>query len=51
VIDIAIIGAASFYRNLKDKSNTLFTASLYEIDRIIDDKLQAKYTESDNRVE
>jgi transposase InsO family protein len=50
-IDIAMIGAAGFHRNLKDKSNTLFTASLYEIDRIIDDKLQAEYAESDNRVE
>jgi hypothetical protein len=50
-IDIAMIGAAGFHRNLKDKSNTLFTASIYEIDRIIDEKLQAEYNESDGRVE
>jgi hypothetical protein len=51
IIDIAMIGAASFHRNLKDKSNTLFTATIYEIDRIIDEKLQAEYDESDDRVE
>jgi Reverse transcriptase (RNA-dependent DNA polymerase)/RNase H-like domain found in reverse transcriptase/Integrase zinc binding domain/Integrase core domain/Chromo (CHRromatin Organisation MOdifier) domain/Retroviral aspartyl protease len=51
MIDIAIIGAAGFHRNLKDKSNTLFTATIYEIDRIIDEKLQAEYNESDDRVE
>jgi hypothetical protein len=50
-INIAMIGAAGFYRNLKDKSNTLFTVSIYEIDCIIDEKLQAEYDESDGRVE
>jgi hypothetical protein len=50
-LDIAMIGAASFHWNLKDKSNTLFTATIYKIDYIIDKKLQAKYNESDDRVE
>jgi hypothetical protein len=36
-IDIAMIGAAGFHRNLK-KENEAFITSLYEIDRIIEDK-------------
>jgi hypothetical protein len=47
-IDIAMIGSAGFHRNLKNKANTLFVTNLYEIDRIIDDKLQAEYDASDD---
>jgi hypothetical protein len=50
-IDIAMIGSAGFHRNLKNKANTLFVTNLYEIDRIIDDKLQAEYDASDDQVE
>jgi hypothetical protein len=39
-IDIAMIRSAGFYRNLKDKDNTLFSTSLYEIDQIIREKLE-----------
>jgi hypothetical protein len=51
IIDIAMIGAAGFHRNLKNKSNTLFATTIYEIDRIIQDKLQAEYDQSDSQVE
>jgi len=37
-IDIAMIGAAGFHRLLRHKDNTLFATSLYEIDRIIEEK-------------
>jgi hypothetical protein len=47
-IDITIIGAAGFYRILKDKLNTLFTTTIYKINYIIDDKLRAEYNKSDN---
>ena len=50
-IDIAMIGSAGFHRNLKNKSNTLFVTNIYQIDRIIDEKLQAEYDESDDQVE
>ena len=37
-VSIAMIGAVAFYHNLKRKENTLFTASLYEIDQILKEK-------------
>jgi hypothetical protein len=37
-IDIAIIGAAGFTRLSKHKGNTVFTTSLYKIDRLIEEK-------------
>ena len=37
-IDIALIGAAPFYRHVKKKDTEVFAASLDEIDRIIQDK-------------
>ena len=37
-IDIALIGSAPFERHMKHKETEVFTTSLYEIDRIIEDK-------------
>jgi transposase InsO family protein len=37
-LDIALIGAAGFHRNLKRKDNTLFVTTVYEIDRLIGQK-------------
>jgi hypothetical protein len=37
-VDIAIIGAASFSRFCRYKENTVFTTSLYKIDRLIEEK-------------
>jgi hypothetical protein len=37
-VDIAIIGAASFSRLCRHKENTVFTTSLYKIDRLIEKK-------------
>ena len=37
-IDIAIIGSAPFERHMKQKDSEIFITSLYEIDRIIEDK-------------
>ena len=38
LIDIVMIGAVGFHRNLQKKENVLFNTSLYEIDRIIKEK-------------
>ena len=37
-IDIALIGGTSFYLGIKRKENEFFITSLYEIDRIINEK-------------
>ena len=37
-IDIAIIGSAPFERHMKQKNSEIFITSLYEIDRIIEEK-------------
>jgi hypothetical protein len=37
-VDITIIGAASFSRLCRYKENTVFTTSLYKIDRLIEEK-------------
>ena len=37
-IDIAMIGAVGFHRNLRKEGNVAFITSLYEIDRIIEEK-------------
>jgi hypothetical protein len=37
-VDICCIGAIGFYRNLVQPDTVAFTTSLYEIDRIIEDK-------------
>jgi hypothetical protein len=39
-IDIAMIGAAGFKHLTKRKGNTVFTTSLYEIDKLIEEKTQ-----------
>jgi hypothetical protein len=39
-IDIAMIGAAGFKHLTKRKGNTVFTMSLYEIDKLIEEKTQ-----------
>ena len=47
IIDIAMIGAPGFNRLIKRLENTLFTTSLYEIDRIIEEKLVSKEETND----
>jgi hypothetical protein len=37
IVDIAMIGAVSFYRSVKTEGSETFVTSLYEIDRIIDE--------------
>jgi hypothetical protein len=37
-IDLAMISAPAFIRNLKDPTHEFFTTSLYEIDRILEDR-------------
>jgi hypothetical protein len=37
-LDIAAIGAVGFYFNLRKKTNELFSTSLYEVDRLIEDR-------------
>jgi hypothetical protein len=50
-INIAMIGAAGFHRNLQKKENVLFSTSLYEIDRIIEEKQAAlKNEETDEQL-
>jgi len=41
-----MIGAIGFYRNLRKEGNTLFSTSLYEIDRIIKEKQAPKDEET-----
>jgi hypothetical protein len=38
IVDIAIIEAAGFKQFCKYKENTVFTTSLYKIDRLIEEK-------------
>jgi hypothetical protein len=38
-IDIAMIGAAGFHRHTRKKDTEIFIAHLYEIDRIIEEKI------------
>jgi hypothetical protein len=40
-LDIAAIGAVGFYFNLRKKINELFSTSLYEMDRLIEDRRQS----------
>src|SRR5436190_6649958 len=49
VVDIAMIGAAGFHQNLKRKENTLFSTSLYEIDRLLERKQTPEDQESDEQ--
>jgi hypothetical protein len=49
-IDIAMIGAIGFHRNLKSKENTLFSTSLYEIDRILREKQDPGTEETDDQL-
>ena len=37
-LDITAIGAVGFYFNLRKKTNELFSTSLYEVDRLIEDR-------------
>jgi hypothetical protein len=37
-VDLAIISAPAFIRNLKDPTHEFFTTSLYEIDYILEDR-------------
>jgi transposase InsO family protein len=37
-LDIAAIGAVGFHFNLRKKTNELFSTSLYEVDRLIEDR-------------
>ena len=37
-VDLAMISAPAFIRNLKDPTHEFFTTSLYEIDRILEDR-------------
>ena len=46
-IDIALIGAAPFHRHIRRKDTEVFTASLHEIDRIIEEKRDAERQEED----
>jgi len=41
-IDIAMIGAVGFHRNLQKEGNVAFSTSLYEIDRMIEEKQDLK---------
>jgi transposase InsO family protein len=41
-IDIAMIGAVGFHRNLQKEGNVAFSTSLYEIDRMIEEKQALK---------
>jgi hypothetical protein len=38
MIDLAMISAPAFIRNLKDPTHEFFTTSLYEIDYILEDR-------------
>jgi transposase InsO family protein len=48
-IDIAMIGAAAFHRNCQRPENTFFATSLYEIDRMIQEKTDQR-EESDEEL-
>jgi hypothetical protein len=37
-LDIAAIGAVGFYFNLRKKTNKFFSTSLYEVDRLIENR-------------
>lgn len=42
-MDIAVIGAPAFSRHAKKKMNEIFTTSLYELDRLLDDRIIDDY--------
>jgi hypothetical protein len=44
--DLALIGGVSFHLSIKRKENEFFTTSLYEIDRIIEEKTTLMLKES-----
>ena len=44
-----MIGAAGFHRNLRRKENTLFSTSLYEIDRILEERQTPTDEETDEQ--
>ena len=50
MIDIALISAAIFNRNLKNKDNTLFVISLYEIDTVLANKTALEEELTDNEL-
>jgi hypothetical protein len=47
-IDIALIGAAGFRRNLRNPNCEAFSVSLYEIDRMIEEKKEQGQPKKDN---
>jgi hypothetical protein len=49
-LDIAAISAIGFHFNMYQKDNEVFTTSLYEIDRIIDEKEEGLAEESDEEL-
>lgn len=51
-VDIALIGAVGFHRNLQNEGSTLFSTSLYEIDRMLKEDQAPEGEETDeHRVE
>jgi hypothetical protein len=46
-VDICAVGYAAFHTNLKHSENTLFSLSLYELDRELEDRKQEQKTELD----
>ena len=46
-VDIAAISAIAFHFNMYRKDNEVFTTSLYEIDRIIDEREEKPTEETD----
>lgn len=51
IVDIAAIGAAPFHRHLKKKGSEVFLTSLYEIDRVIEDKRNLERIKENNEEE
>ena len=49
-IEIAMIGAAGFYRHAKKIENEVFVTSLYEIERIIEEKTEGPYDPEEDEI-
>jgi hypothetical protein len=50
IIDLALIRGLGFYLGIKRKENEFFTTSLYEIDRIIEEKTTPMLKESEEEM-
>ena len=50
IVDIAAISAIGFHFNIYRKDNEVFTTSLYEIDRIINEKEEGPVEETDKEL-